>query len=77
MAAAFVQTQQDMRHLGKLDTQIELMQRQNEMMLHMINNGMGGTGGNTIMQPVVVSQQMDGTQFADMYSRAQRMRTIK
>ena len=47
------------------------------MMLHMINNGMGGTGGNTIMQPVVVSQQMDGTQFADMYSRAQRMRTIK
>lgn len=70
-------TQQNSQHLDKLDAQIELMQRQNEMLLHMINNGTGGSNGNIIMQPVVVSQQMDGTQFADMYSRAQRMRTIK
>ena len=70
-------TQQNLQHLDKLDAQIELMQRQNEMLLHLINNGTGGSNGNTIMQPVVVSQQMDGTQFADMYSRAQRMRTIK
>ena len=59
-------------HLARLDSQINLMRQQNEMLLHMINNGNGG-GQNTITQPIVMKQSISSAEFGALMSKAQRL----
>jgi hypothetical protein len=63
-------------HLDKLDTQITLMQQQNTMLLHMINNGTGGSTAG-IAQPIIVSNQQSDADLASQITKLQANRLLK
>lgn len=53
---ASIESKVNREHLNKLDQQIGLMQQQNNMLLHMINEGSGNS--TTVAQPIVMQQSM-------------------
>jgi TP901 family phage tail tape measure protein len=61
MSVVAQQAKVNAEHLDRLDTQNKLMVQQNNMLLHMINEG--GGGKTTVAQPVIMQQSMSDHQL--------------
>ena len=65
--ALSVNVAQDKAHIAELQTQTSLMQQQNQMLLHMINNGTGNNGHTA--QPMVFQQSMSNEELANQLAK--------